>query len=258
MTGGTGTSIQFRMNAGVPGDVTRSHSSTIEPQILDTTNPPTAYGLPVVIDASSFGIRHVEASDLSPVIVGFNVRPFPTTGNGTDGLGVSTPPTSGIVNVLRRGYINVKVLAGTPTKGSPVYTRIAAATGSEFVGDVEAAYAYTTAHSATTGTGTSTAGTISATDQTPAGVYTVTLTATSSTAAFVVTDADGRDVGGGKIGTQATLDNGLSFLITAGGSPTTGDYLTITITADTIRLPGNTYFYDGMDANGNAEVAFNI
>jgi len=253
------TAIQFRMNAGVPGDITRSHSSTVEPQILDTTNPPASYGLPCAIDGTSHGVRHVISSDTPKNINGFNVRPFPTTGNGNDGLGVSTPPTSGIVNLMRRGYINVQVNNGTPVKGGAVYARVAAPSGAKVVGGVEAIGDYTgITATGTTGTGTSTAGTLSFTDDTPEDTYTVTLTTTSSTAAFNVVDSHGDNVGVGKIGTQFTADNGLSFLITAGGTPTTGDHLAITVVYHTIKVPGNTYFYDGMDANGNAEVAFNI
>jgi hypothetical protein len=41
------------------------------------------------------------------VITGLLVRPFPTT-SSQDGLGTSTPPTSGVIDRLKRGYMTVR------------------------------------------------------------------------------------------------------------------------------------------------------
>lgn len=249
----------YQMPSGIAGAVTRPEFSVIEAALLNQTTPPTSFG--VAVKNVSATLEPIGAGDVEKSIIGVLVRPYPMSGNGTDGLGVATPNKALPGNLLKKGYISVVVnnyASVPPVKQGPVYVRTANPSTGKVVGNFEAAGETTLAHSATTGTGTSTAGTISALPTTPAGVYTVTLTATSSTAAFVVTDPDGANVGGGKIGTQATLDNGLSFLITAGGTPTTGDFLTITVGQNCILVPGNTYFTGGVDANGNGEVAFSI
>lgn len=63
-----------------------------------------------------------------------------------------------------------------------------------------------------------------------AGAYVITLTATSATAAFTVTAPDGVALIGGNVGTAYVSDH-LSFLISNGGTMTTGDTYTVTVTA---------------------------
>lgn len=262
----TSTALLYRMAAGIPGNLTRVSSGIdVEPNILDTTNYPTAYGLPVAIDGTSHAIRGIIAGDTANSVYGLYVRPYPYQGQGSvnDPLGVSTPPNAGLIDVLKRGYMTVLLAGSTPSvKNGAIYIRVGNASTGKVVGDIEAAPDQALTASAFTGTGTQTIGTMSAvqtpTLQTPAGVYTVTLTATSNTAAFNVTDADGSLIGTGKIGTQATMDNGLSFLVTAAGTPTTGDHATITLVNNTIVLGHNNYFMGPADTSGNVEVAFNI
>lgn len=247
----------YQMPSGIAGNVTRPDVATIEQFILDQTTTPTGFGLPVKIVSGK--LQPIGSGDVASSIVGFLARPYPTSGNGTDGLGVASPNKALPGDLLKRGYINVVVNGSTaPASGGKVYTRVGNASSGKPLGGIEAASEAALTASATTGTGTSTAGTLSATDATPADTYTVTLTATSSTAAFNVTDGKGQIVGTGKIGTQTNLDNGLSFEITAGGTPTTGDYLTISVAQNTVVVPGNTYFTGTVDTSGNGEVAFNI
>lgn len=125
------------MPAGIPGSITRAGQSTVEAEILDPTNYPTVYGVPVVIDATTKQLRKVMAADTPALLQGFYVRPYPTN-NNQDGLGTSTPPTSGIANVLKRGYISVKLNVGTAVKEGIVYTRITANGGNTIIGGVEA------------------------------------------------------------------------------------------------------------------------
>lgn len=79
-----------------------------------------------------------------------------------------------------------------------------------------------------TGTGLMSALTFGPAVQT--GAYTITLTATSATAAFTVTAPDGVALIGGNVGTAYVSDH-LSFLIANGGTMTTGDTYTVTVTA---------------------------
>lgn len=132
------TAFVYRMPYGIPGDLTRQSSSTIESQIFDPANAFSAYGLFGKIASGKF--IPVGAGDAATAVFGMLVRPFPITGsNGSDPLGTAVPPTSGVANVLKRGYINVKVNAGTASVGSAVYIRVAAAAAGKPIGGIEAA-----------------------------------------------------------------------------------------------------------------------
>lgn len=126
------------MPVGVPGNINRAAQATVEAAILDTTNFPTAYGVPVAIDATSKNARKIMASDTAASVFGFYVRAYPTN-NSTDGLGTSTPPVSGVASVMKRGYIIAKLNGATAAaKNGQVYVRTATGTGS-VIGGVEAA-----------------------------------------------------------------------------------------------------------------------
>lgn len=156
----------YRMPAGIPGEVNRIWSAVIEPGNITpngTTGAPTAYGVPLVIDATAGNVgnmRTLLVADGTSFVMGGNtvtnitstnlglngfypygilVRPFPT-GNSQDALGTSTPPASGACDVLKSGYINV-LLSGTQAavKGGQVYIWLAASSGSHVLGGWEAA-----------------------------------------------------------------------------------------------------------------------
>ena len=132
------TAFLYRMPSGIPGDVTRPSISTIESQVLDATLPFAGYGLFGKIASGKF--VPVAASDAAGVVYGVLVRPYPTQGaNASDPLGTSVPATTGIGNVLRRGYITVKNNAGTAALGGAVYIRVAAAATGKPIGGIEAA-----------------------------------------------------------------------------------------------------------------------
>lgn len=130
----------YRMPAGIPGDVNRVQAATIEAQVITpsgTTGHPTAYGLAVSIDATTHQVRVV--ADPDTAAYGFLVRPYPTN-SGTDGLGTSTPPLTGICDVLKRGYMTVKLGGSTAAvKGGAVYVWSSADSGDHVQGQVEAA-----------------------------------------------------------------------------------------------------------------------
>lgn len=129
--------ILYRMGHGVAGDITRqSQANTIEPHLLGAT-PFTAYGLPAKISAGK--IVPMGAGDAGTALRGFLVRPFPTHGaNPSDPLGAAVPPTSGMGDLLKRGYISVKCNVGTPALDGTVYMRITANGGNTIIGGIEA------------------------------------------------------------------------------------------------------------------------
>lgn len=128
----------FRMPAGIPGELVSSQC-TVEPQQIGSANVPAGYGLPVGFDATGGNVgnmRSIGASDVAAFVRGFLVRPYPTTAS-QDGLGVSTP-AAGTCDVMRRGYINVKLNFGTAVKGGPVYVWKATSSGAHVQGGIEA------------------------------------------------------------------------------------------------------------------------
>lgn len=130
--------IQFRMPAGIPGVANRLHDATIEAQILDAALPPLHYGTGVVMDAATGQIRAPNATDTAASVYGLFVRPYPTQA-GQDPLGTDTPPVSGVCNILKRGYMTVKLLGATAAvKGAPVHLGIAASGGGNIAGGITA------------------------------------------------------------------------------------------------------------------------
>lgn len=129
----------FRMGAGSPGDVNRTHPASIEPCEIDADDPPTAYGLPVVVDAAANAVRMYGAGITEDVPWGVTVRPFPTqqasaSNYGSAPFGSITPPEVGVVDVLRQGYIMVKIPVAdiaNAKKGSAVFVRTANSPGAD-------------------------------------------------------------------------------------------------------------------------------
>jgi len=134
-----GNAFLYRMPSGIPGDVSRPSQSTIEPVFLDPTNPFSGYGLFGKVVAGKF--IPVGAGDTAAVVTGLYVRPYPTTGGAaSDPLGTSTPPQGyGVGNRMRRGYMTVKLNAGTAALDSQVYVRVATPGSGKPVGGIEAA-----------------------------------------------------------------------------------------------------------------------
>jgi len=130
-----GNTFLYRMPAGIPGAISRgAGQATVEPQVLNLSLPFTAYGKFGKIVSEKF--IPIAAADAASVVYGLLVRPYPTA-SSSDGLGTSTPPTSGICDVMRRGYLSVLLNKGTAAKNGGVFVRITAA-GGDVVGQIEA------------------------------------------------------------------------------------------------------------------------
>lgn len=136
----------YRMPAGIAGEVTRfnTYGCTIKQEVQNLSTPVTVYGVPVIVDAN--GARPITASDSTDIAIGFSARPFPGTDvnigswpQGTVPFGAGTPPARGIIDILERGYISVK-LGGSvaAAKGGAVSIWYAASTGAHVQGQVEA------------------------------------------------------------------------------------------------------------------------
>ena len=114
-----------RMPAGIAGDVTRREHADIEPQVMDTDYPVLRYGEPVKMVSGE--IRPITTGDDINDIYGFGCRAYPIQNSSNEALGTGTPPTNLHFDVLRRGYMTVKVQDGTPAKNASVFVRTNAA-----------------------------------------------------------------------------------------------------------------------------------
>lgn len=138
----------FRMGAGFPGDVNRTHPASIEPCLIDVNAPVTAFGQAALIDPATQGVRPFAVGDQDNAVTkgyGITVRPYPfqqSSGSnyGAAAIGEGAPPLSGVVDVLRAGYIMSKLNAGVAVKGNPVYVWCAASAGAHVLGGLEADY----------------------------------------------------------------------------------------------------------------------
>lgn len=133
----------FRMGAGFPGDVNRTHPANIEPAMADTVIPPTAFGQGLIVAADGKSLRPMVTGDAAQALYGVSVRPFPfqqssATNFGSIAFGAATPPP-GVIDALRSGYIMTSIPTGqTPIKGGAVYMRVAATSGAHIMGGFEA------------------------------------------------------------------------------------------------------------------------
>lgn len=121
-----------RVPAGFAGSVSRSDSLTIEQELIDSNTPPTAYGQAVKIVSGK--LQPLGSGDAGTVCSGWLVRPYPAQ-SSSNGLGVATPPASGIADRLRRGFITVPLKLGTAAKDGQVFV-VTTAGGTVAVGDV--------------------------------------------------------------------------------------------------------------------------
>lgn len=131
----------LRAPAGIAGDINRGFACTIEPIAitpLGTTGHPNQFGIPMVIDATTHQARMVAAGDAAADVYGLLVRPY-VAFSSQDPLGTSTPPTEGPVDVLRMGYMSVRLRGdNAAVKGAVVAVWTAASATTHVTGTFEA------------------------------------------------------------------------------------------------------------------------
>lgn len=140
-------SYKYRMGAGFPGDVNRTHPASIEPVFNDGTLGVPYAGLAALINSAGTGIRAVATGDTGvTVLYGVTCRaypfqqPTPDATFGQQNVGLESLPLGYVVDVLRLGYITVPIV-GTATKNGAVFVWVGASTGSHVQGGFEAAAA---------------------------------------------------------------------------------------------------------------------
>lgn len=134
----------YRMGAGFPGDVNRTHPASILPGLQNVATPILLYGNPCLVDTTTNSYRQLATTDTAvTTIAGVAVRPFPTqqtTGGMTSTLGASAPPVTGVIDILKDGFILTRCnnfATAQPTLGGAVYVWIAANSGAHVQGGFE-------------------------------------------------------------------------------------------------------------------------
>jgi hypothetical protein len=127
------TAITTRMPAGFPGSISRSDSLTVEQEIIDSSNPPAKYGVPIKIVGGK--LQGLEASDAGSVTAGWMVKPYPTQSTDNNLGSAAVPPTTGIGDRMRRGFMTVTLAKGTAAKGGQVYV-VTTAGGTVVLNDI--------------------------------------------------------------------------------------------------------------------------
>lgn len=121
-----------RMPAGIPGNISRTDSLTVQQEMLDTSNLPAFGGFVKLVSGR---IQAIASGDAATVIYGLLVRSFPTQ-SPTNAFGAASPIAGDLVDVMRRGYMQVALAAGTAAKGAQVFVRVTAGSG-RAVGAIE-------------------------------------------------------------------------------------------------------------------------
>lgn len=130
---------------GFIGRITRSTPlPRIVPMMQDGTSPVTNFGL-AVLATSTNTARSVAAGDSAlTAIFGVAVGNFPFQGTNysAEGLAPLTPAPSGVLDVLKTGFITVycnSAQAPSASMTSPVYVWVAASSGTHVQGGFETA-----------------------------------------------------------------------------------------------------------------------
>lgn len=127
----------FRMNTGFPGTVNRTHPASIEPCLIDPNATIAAYGMGVIVDSATQGVRTLVAGDGAVTnLYGIAARPYPVQAASASSYGATTfgsgaPPPSQPLDVLKGGYILVALnnfAVNNSVKNGPVYVNISTST----------------------------------------------------------------------------------------------------------------------------------
>ena len=119
-----------RMPAGIPGRVSRRNGVTLEPVLVGSG---MLFGAPGKIVSEK--LVPLTDGDSVDVIYGLLASQYPTQSDMA-GLGGGSAAEGTLQSVMRRGYMTVRIVGGTPAKGALVY--VVTATSAGAVGSLSA------------------------------------------------------------------------------------------------------------------------
>jgi hypothetical protein len=122
------TSYLYTAPAGVPGDISRTDESNVEPAFLITPFPAN-YGVPMKY--ATGGITPIASGDTASLFAGVLARAVPGISQNSANEAVNTfdPNQSEVQGLCTRGYMTVNCNAGTPVRGNQVYMVVTASSG---------------------------------------------------------------------------------------------------------------------------------
>lgn len=121
-------SYLYSAPAGVPGDITRTDETNVEPARLIAASSVYAQAFGIPMKYVSGGIQQFNGgAEVAADFAGILVREVPAiSGNLNAGLDNTVPNPNQINGMAVRGYVSVKCAAGTPVRGALVYIQIVA------------------------------------------------------------------------------------------------------------------------------------
>lgn len=128
----------FQAPTGVPGDITRTDESNVEPAMLIAVSTvfAQAYGIPMCYVAG--GISQYSTGKVAADFAGVLVREVPgISGSLAQGFSDNVPFADVPQGLCVRGYVSIKCVSGTPARGGIVYIQVVA-TGGFAIGDFRA------------------------------------------------------------------------------------------------------------------------
>lgn len=117
-------SYLFSAPAGVPGDVTRTDETNVEPAMLIAVSSVFAQAFGIPVKYATGGISQFASGDAATVFAGVLIREAPSiSGNANQGLTDAIPNPDVPQGFAVRGYVSVKCVVGTPARGGVVYVQ---------------------------------------------------------------------------------------------------------------------------------------
>jgi len=128
----------YNAPAGVPGDITRTDETNVEPAMLIAQSSTFAQAFGIPMKYVTGGIAQFVGGESASDFAGVLVREVPgISGSTAQGLNDNVPFPDQVQGLAVRGYVAVKCTQGTPARGGIVYVRVIADTG-KAIGDFEA------------------------------------------------------------------------------------------------------------------------
>ena len=125
------TAYLYRAPTGVPGDVTRTDETNVEPAMLVAASSVYAQAFGIPMKYVTGGIQQFNGGAETPAsFAGVLIREVPSiAGSIAQGFNDSIPNPLQVQGLAVRGYVSVICLTGTPARGGAVYVQIAAQSG---------------------------------------------------------------------------------------------------------------------------------
>lgn len=114
----------FAAPAGVPGSLSRTDESSVEPAMLKanaSTFFPQSFGVAMTYRTGGIGLW--DAASVAADFAGVLVRQAPGISENDQGLTGNVPEQAQVQGLLVRGYISVLCVYGTPVRGAAPYVR---------------------------------------------------------------------------------------------------------------------------------------